>query len=134
MEYNKEMLDEKSLINIVEQRYFSNVDLKRLDDVLSCFLPEATLTIQTDNLMHVGRDQEIRRMFTDFFDAYKIIWHGNFKPIVDVERQSISVQFNALRLRADGVEERAQNINIFKLQGEFFSKITIFMSDENPLR
>ena len=134
MEYNKEMLDEKSLINIVEQRYFSNVDLKRLDDVLSCFLPEATLTIQTDNLMHVGRDQEIRRMFTDFFDAYKIIWHENFKPIVDVERQSISVQFNALRLRADGVEERAQNINIFKLQGEFFSKITIFMSDENPLR
>tara|TARA_Y100000590_G_scaffold169086_1_gene193684 strand:- start:2278 stop:2664 length:387 start_codon:yes stop_codon:yes gene_type:complete len=127
------MLNEKKLIDIVTQKYFSNVDLKRLDDVLNCFLPEATLAIQTDNLVHVGREKGIRRMFGDFFNAYKIIWHGNFKPIVDVDRQSVAVQFNALRLRFDGFEERAQNINIFKFQDNFFSKVTIFMSDENPL-
>ena len=127
------MLNERKLIDIVTQKYFSNVDLKRLDDVLNCFLPEATLAIQTDNLVHVGRDQEIRRMFADFFNAYKIIWHGDFKPIVDVDRQHVAIQFNALRLRFDGLEERAQNINIFKFQDNFFSNITIFMSDENPL-
>ena len=127
-------LNETELYNIVTKSYFGNVDLKKIDNVLDCFAKDATLTIQTDNLTHRGRDNEIKRMFSDFLPAFDIIWHGNFKPIIDVESQSIAVQFNALRLRYDGIEERAQNINLFFLSEGKFSEVYIYMSDENPLR
>ncbi|PPR78698.1 MAG: hypothetical protein CFH01_00853, partial [Alphaproteobacteria bacterium MarineAlpha2_Bin1] len=63
-----------------------------------------------------------------------IIWHGDFQPIIDVQKQSIAVRFNALRLRYDGIEERATNINLFFLNEGKFSEVYIYMSDENPLR
>tara|TARA_B100000700_G_C14816308_1_gene747685 strand:+ start:316 stop:708 length:393 start_codon:yes stop_codon:yes gene_type:complete len=127
-------LNEEELYNIVTKSYFGNVDLKQLDGVLNCFAEDATLTIQTDNLTHHGKDKEIKRMFSDFFPAFDIIWHGDFQPIIDVQKQSIAVRFNALRLRYDGIEERATNINLFFLNEGKFSEVYIYMSDENPLR
>tara|TARA_B100001559_G_C16041972_1_gene412893 strand:- start:91 stop:483 length:393 start_codon:yes stop_codon:yes gene_type:complete len=127
-------LNEKELYDIVTQSYFGNVDLKNLDNLLDCFSENASLTIQTDNLTHLGRDRDIKRMFTDFLPAFDLIWHGDFKPIIDVENQSIAVQFNALRLRHDGGEERATNINLFFIEEGKFSEVYIYMSDENPLR
>ena len=107
-------LDHDQLLDMVIKSYFSKVDLKSLAEVTDCFLPDATLTIQTDNLTHYGRDRDIRRMFADFFKAFDVIWHGDFNPVVDVQRQAVVVQFNALRVRFDGGEERAKNVNVFR--------------------
>lgn len=126
--------DHDQLLDMVVKSYFSKVDSKLLDEVIGCFLPNSTLTIQTDNLTHYGRDTEIRRMFTDFFKSFDVIWHGDFNPIVDVQRQAVVVQFNALRVRFDGGEERANNINVFRFEDGKFLAVTIYMSDENPLR
>ena len=127
-------LDADALLAMVTQSYFANVDQKKLAPVLACFHPDATLTVQTDNLTHTGRDQGIARMFTDFFAAFPIIWHGDFEPVVDVGRQRVAVRFNALRGRSDGGEERAKNVNYFVFKDGKFQNVTIWMSDENPLR
>ena len=127
-------LDHDQLLDMVVKSYFSNVDSKLVDQVIDCFLPNAILTIQTDSLTHYGRDTDICRMFTDFFEAFDVIWHGDFNPIIDVKRQAVAVQFNALRVRFDGGEERAKNVNVFRFEDGKFSTVTIYMSDENPLR
>tara|TARA_B100001996_G_scaffold229843_1_gene177192 strand:- start:374 stop:766 length:393 start_codon:yes stop_codon:yes gene_type:complete len=127
-------LNRDDLLNIVTKSYFGNVDLKKIDQVLECFTENAILTVRTDNLSHKGRNQDIQRMFTDFFKSFFVIWHGDFDPIIDEENQSVVIRFNALRLRFDGVEERAQNVNIFRFTDGKFSEIEIYMSDENPLK
>ena len=125
-------LNERELINMVEKRYFGSVDNKLLESVMDCFNPDATLTIQTDNLSHFGID-EIRRMFSDFFESFKTIWHGEFQPIVDVERQSLAVQFVATRDTFDDEHQRASNCNFFAFRNRKIQSITIYMSDKNPL-
>jgi len=127
-------LNAEQLLAAVTQGYFGNVDLKRLEPALDCFATDATLTIQTDQLTHKGRDQDIKRMFTDFFSGFKTIWHGDFNPVVDVANQAVALQFNALRVRHDDGVERAANCNVFRFKNGKFQAVTIFMSDENPLR
>ena len=117
---------------MVEQKYFGNVDMKFLEAVLDCFHVDATMTIQTANATHNGV-AEIRRMFRDFFRSYTKIWHGDFQPVIDVERQEVAVRFVATRDLESGEHQRALNSNFFRFEGGKIKSITIFMSDENPL-
>jgi ketosteroid isomerase-like protein len=127
-------LTAQQLLDRVTKDYFGNVDAKRLEPALDCFQADATLTIQTDQLTHHGRDKDIKRMFTDFFAGFALIWHGDFNPVIDEANQAVAVQFNALRVRHDGGEERATNCNVFRFKDGKFQAVTIYMSDENPLR
>ena len=56
------------------QTYFDAVDAMDVEGVLAHFADDATLTVQTDHVTFNGAD-EIRRMFTDFFDASATIRH-----------------------------------------------------------
>ncbi len=125
-------LNAAQLKGMVEQNYFGNVDNKFIESVMDCFHPDATLTIQTANLTHTGAS-EIRRMFTDFFPAFQKIWHGDFSPVVDVEKQKVAIQFVATRDTFDGQHQRAENCNFFKFKDGKIESIVIYMSDENPL-
>ena len=125
-------LNASQLRAAVEQNYFGNVDMKFLESVLDCFHSDAMFTIQTANLTHTGT-VEIRRMFTDFFQAFRKIWHGEFQPVVDVERQEVAVRFIATRDTHDGEHQRAANCNFFRFEDGKIRSVTIFMSDENPL-
>ena len=127
------MLNASQLRDMVENQYFANVDNKFLESVMTCFAPDSTLTIQTDNLTHIG-SAEIRRMFDDFFQAYRKIWHGEFRPVIDVDRQIVAIQFIATRDTFDGEHQRASNCNFFRFKNGKFDEVTIYMSDENPLR
>ena len=69
------------------QTYFDAVDAMDVDKVLAHFADDATLTVQTDHVTFDGAD-EIRRMFTDFFDfdadgKFKrvIIWMAGTNPL-----------------------------------------------------
>ena len=42
------------LIDMVENKYFANVDAKRLQPALDCFVPDAEFTIQSAFSKHVG--------------------------------------------------------------------------------
>jgi hypothetical protein len=126
------MLNASQMREIVEQKYFGNVDMKFLESVLDNFAKDATLTIQTANLTHNGV-ANIKRMFTDFFQGYAKIWHGEFRPVIDVERQTVAIQFVATRDTFDGRHERALNCNFFRFENGKIKSVTIYMSDENPL-
>jgi len=125
-------LNATQLREMIEQKYFGNVDMKFLESVLDCFHVDATITIQTANLTHNGVG-EIRRMFSDFFQGYTKIWHGDFQPVIDVERQEAAVRFIATRDLQNGEHQRASNCNFFRFQDGKIKSVTIFMSDENPL-
>jgi|SaaInlStandDraft_7_1057024.scaffolds.fasta_scaffold00790_15 ketosteroid isomerase-like protein len=130
--YNMQSLNAIQLREMVETKYFGNVDMKFLEATADCFDPDATFTIQTANLTHNGIS-EIRRMFNDFFSSYKKIWHGEFHHVIDIERQAVAVQFIATRDTFDGEHQRASNCNFFHFENGKIKTVRVYMSDENPL-
>lgn len=126
-------LSEAELIDLVENKYFGNVDGKNLEPALDCFADDATLTVQTAGVTHHGRDTEIRRMFSDFMGATPVIYHGDFSHVVDVDNQRIASQFVARNRYDDGRTVEMHNCNFFAVEDGRFKTVTIYMSGENPL-
>ena len=126
------MLDRKELIALVEDRYFFNVDNKNLEPAVACFAEDAALRVQSARVSHTGHAQ-IRRMFKDFMAATKVIYHGDFSHVVDVEKQWIASQFVARNDYDDGRHVEMRNCNFFQVEGSRFKRVTIYMTDENPL-
>ena len=126
------MLNREELIALVEDAYFSNVDSKNLEPAVACFAEDAELRIQSAHVSRIGHDQ-IRRMFGDFMGTTKIIYHGDFIHVVDVEHQWIASQFVARNDYDDGRHVEMRNCNFFQIEDGRFKRVTIYMTDENPL-
>ncbi len=126
------MLNREELIALVEDAYFFNVDNKNLEPAVACFAEDAEIHVQSAHVSHVGHDQ-IRRMFKDFMTATKIIYHGDFSHVVDVESQWIASQFVARNDYDDGRHVEMRNCNFFQIEDDRFKRVTIYMTDENPL-
>jgi ketosteroid isomerase-like protein len=125
-------LSEAELVDLVENRYFASVDGKRLDETVECFAPDACLRVETAKVEHQGQDA-IRRMFGDFMSSTKVIYHGEFSHVVDVEKQLIASQFVARNDYDDGSSVEMNNCNFFVVEDGRFARVTVYMSDENPL-
>jgi len=116
-------------INIVENRYFANVDRKNLQGVLGCFHPDAVFTIQSAFSIHEGRDAGIRKMFENLFEKYSKVLHEDFRHVVDVEGSCCATRFSVENVSAeDGSEMHLSNCNFFYLEGDRFKRVYVYMS------
>ena len=99
-------LTNKELLNICTKDYFENVDKKNIQEVLSTMHHDAIIEIKTDNLIHSGRDSEIKKMLNGYFEAFPKLWHGDFSPVVDEQRQIVVLQFNwsIVNTKEEGLE------------------------------
>jgi hypothetical protein len=116
-------------VDMVENRYFANVDRKNLQGVLDCFHPDAVFTIQSAFSTHEGRDTGIKKMFENLFERYSKVLHEGFRHVVDVEGGCCASQFNVENVSArDGAETRLSNCNFFYLEGDRFKRVYVYMS------
>src|SRR5437870_5859527 len=83
------------------QTYFDAVDAKDVDAVLAHFADDATLTVQTDHVTFTGA-AEIRRMFTDFFDASVTIRHEIRNTVVEETAGKVATEQGYIGELADG--------------------------------
>ena len=125
-------LDRDGFIDLAINKYFANVDKKNLDAVLDCFHDTAMITIQTAFTTHAGI-QNIKRMFIDFMGAYETIIHRDFTCTVDEMNGRITACFTAELISADGRKTLLQNTNFWRVRGEKFQEVYIYMSGANPL-
>jgi len=115
------------------QSYFDAVDAMDVDAVLAHFADDATLTVQTDNVTFDGA-AEIRRMFTDFFDASVTIRHEIRNIVVEVAAGKVATEQGYIGELRDGTRNDMHNCNFFSFdeQGKF-SRVIIWMAGANPL-
>ena len=125
-------LDRAGLINLAIHKYFANVDQKNLDAVLDCFHDNAMMTTQTSFTTHAGKT-DIKRMFTDFMGAFETIIHRDFEITVDEDNGRIAASFVAELHDADGNKTLLENTNFWRVRGDRFQEIYIYMSGENVL-
>lgn len=117
-------------IDIVENRYFANVDRKDLGGVLDCFHPDAVFTIQSAFSTHEGRDGGIKKMFENLFQKYSEILHEDFQHIIDVEGERCASQFSVENTSTyDGTETHLSNCNFFYFEEVRFKRVYVYMSD-----
>lgn len=131
MQYDS-TLDRDALIDLALQKYFARVDAKDLEAVLDCFHDNAILTEQTSFTRHVGKDQ-IRRMFTDLFKSWDVIVHKDFETTVDTANGRIAASFEAVLTDADGSTTRLFNTNFWRVRGDRFQEVYVYMSGANVL-
>lgn len=131
MQYQSD-LNRNGLIDLAINRYFANVDKKELGAVLGCFHDNAIITIQTAFASHVGIEN-IKRMFIDFMGAYETIIHRDFTCTVDERNGRITASFIAELITADSNKTVLENTNFWRVRGDKFQEVYIYMSGENPL-
>ena len=125
-------LDRAGLERLAIHDYFGNVDKKNLDAVLDCFHDNAMITVQTAFTSHAGKE-EIRRMFIDFMGAWKTIVHRDFTCTIDEKNGRITANFIAELEAEDGSITTLHNTNFWRIRGDKFQEVYIYMSGENPL-
>jgi len=125
-------LSRDELIQLATETYFSNVDAKNMEAALDCFHDGALFCVQTDFTRHSGKE-EIRRMFEDFFDAYKTIVHRDFTCTVDEANGRIAASFVAELTDAAGDVTLLNNTNFWRVRDGKFQEVYVYMSGANVL-
>ncbi|MEM1110954.1 MAG: nuclear transport factor 2 family protein [Pseudomonadota bacterium] len=125
-------LDREGLIDLALNQYFGNVDKKELGAVLDCFHDNAMITVQTAFTTHDGK-ANIERMFVDFMGAWETIVHKDFTCTVDEKNGRITANFVAELVDAEGNTTVLHNTNFWRIRGDKFQEVYIYMSGENPL-
>ena len=124
--------DAARLIALAE-RYFAAVDRMDLAATLDCFTPDACFTIATYDTLYEGRDQGLKAMYERLFARYAKVWHGNFDHVPQPP-QRIASRFRVENTTLDGQLLVKNNCNFFRLRGELFDEVFVYMSGENSLR
>ena len=125
-------LSRDELVDLALNKYFGNVDKKNLDAVLDCFHDNAMITVQTAFTVHDGKDN-IKRMFVDFMGAWDTIIHRDFTCTVDETNGRITACFTAELVDGEGNTTLLYNTNFWRIRGDKFQEVYIYMSGENPL-
>ena len=120
------------LIDLATRKYFASVDAKDIEATLACFHDEALFCVQTAFTRHSGK-AELRRMFEDFFGAWKTIVHRDFTCTVDEANGRIAACFEAVLTGHDGSVIRLNNTNFWRIRDGKFQEVYVYMSGENPL-
>ena len=125
-------LNRDQLIELATRTYFGNVDAKNMDATLACFHDQAVFTVQTSHTVHAGKPA-IRQMFETFFAGYETIVHKDFVCTVDEKHGRIAARFVAELVDADGNTTLLENTNFWRVRGDKFQEVYVYMSGQNVL-
>lgn len=115
------------------QTYFDAVDAQDVEGIVSHFADDATLTIQTANVTHNGKD-EIRRMFTDFTENSVFIEHQIHNMVVEADKGKVSTEQDYRGELNDGTKNDMYNCNFFDFdENGKFKRVIIWMAGTSPL-
>ena len=123
---------DRRLIELAEH-YFACVDRMDLKATLACFAPDARFCIATFDQQYQGRDTDIRCMFERLNTRYASVWHGNFDHVTQGPDR-IASRFRVENRGVDGHSMIKNNCNFFRLRGELFEEVFVYMSGDNSLR
>ena len=121
----------QQMTDLVEA-YFDAVDRMDLADTLALFVPDAQFHIPTHGLHFSGRDGEIAGMYERLFARYAQVWHGDFVHVVQAP-QRVASQFRVENTGHQGERWTKHNCNFFRLRGDLFEDVSVYMAGENSL-
>jgi ketosteroid isomerase-like protein len=125
-------LSHDELIELATMKYFGNVDKKDMAKTLACFHDSAQFTVQTSFTVHNGK-AAIQEMFETFFGSFETIIHRDFTCTVDAKNGRIAAQFIAEMIDDKGETTILNNTNFWRIRGDKFQEVYVYMSGANVL-
>lgn len=125
-------LSHDELIELATKTYFGNVDKKDMAKTLACFHDSAQFTVQTAFTVHNGKGA-IQEMFETFFAGFETIIHRDFNCTVDAKNGRIAAQFIAEMIDDKGETTLLNNTNFWRIRGDKFQEVYVYMSGANVL-
>lgn len=119
------------LIDLVKT-YFSHVDNKDLDGVLSTLTDDCRFSVETHGVALKGH-AEIRGMFEQLWSRHAEVLHDRFSFVVDPDHDRISAQFRVVNTLHDGSLVYKSNCNFFAVRNGRFDTVAVYMTGENTL-
>ncbi|PTU21237.1 hypothetical protein P175DRAFT_0437190 [Aspergillus ochraceoroseus IBT 24754] len=124
----------KATLATLPTSFFRAVDNRDIDAVLAHFSPDATFTVQTDNVTYTG-ESEIRAMFTKLINSAQTISHEVTGTVVDLARGRIATEQRFTVQYADGTSTETCNGSFFDVgQDGKFTRFVVWMSGVNPVK
>ena len=80
----------------------------------------------------LGRDTEIKDMFERLFARYASVWHGDFDHVVQAPDR-IASRFTVRNVDFQQQTFVKNNCNFFRVSGELFTEVFVYMSGDNSL-
>ena len=121
-------LDRTQLVTLAEQQYFEACNAGDLPTVLSNFARDCRIRFAAAEFQYVGMDA-IKTHFEEFVATFAQIDFRDCRSVVDVEAQTIAVQFEVELVDHDGNSTVMQNCNFFRVNSEGkFSDVMIYNS------
>ena len=124
-------MERQKYIRIVED-YFSALDQRRLDEVLTYFAEDCVFTVQSAFIVFEGH-KGVREMFEQFLETYEKVLHTDFEHIVDPVSHAISSRFRVELERFDGGHETKQSVNHWYFRDDKFHRVYVWISGDNVL-
>lgn len=125
-------MDAEAMCALVE-RYFHGVDERKIDTILSTLTEDCRFTVETHGV-EVRGHTGIRAMFDRLWQGHSRVLHDRFTHIPCPERGLIASQFQVTNWLSDGTTVHKSNANVFRLRGEQFEAVAVYMTGENTLR
>lgn len=121
-------LNRTQLVTIAEQKYFEACNAGDLETVLGNFAPDCRIRFAAAAFQYVGTEA-IKAHFEEFVATFSTIDFRDCRSVVDVEAQTIAVQFEVELIDHDGQGAVMQNCNFFRLDEHGkFSDVMIYNS------
>jgi uncharacterized protein (TIGR02246 family) len=124
-------MTEEEMTALVET-YFAGVDGEDLEAIFATMTDDCVFTVETHGVELKSRS-EIRNMFDRLWASHTAVKHTDFAHIADERCQRISSQFKVVNTHLDGTLAHKSNCNFFDLQGDRFSRVSVYMAGENTL-
>ena len=119
------------LVALVE-RYFASVDGEDFDILRSTLTDNCIFTVETHGIELNGIDA-IASMFDRLWSDHASVHHTDFTHVSDPNGDRIASRFTVVNTELNGDLTYKSNCNFFEVDGDRFSRISVYMAGSNTL-
>lgn len=121
-------LDRSQLLTLAQQSYFEACNAGDLATVLSTFAPDCRIHFAAATFEYVGQ-AAIKEHFEEFKATFSLIDFRDFRSVIDVDAQTIAVQFEVELVDLEGQSITMRNCNFFRInEAGKFGEVMIYNS------
>ncbi|MEO7402828.1 MAG: nuclear transport factor 2 family protein [Burkholderiales bacterium] len=111
------------------EAYFACVDRSDLAGVLAAMAPDCVVEYRSQGQVFEGREEGIRKYFTERNANCLKSWHGNFTHTVDAANNRIATRFDVRRTDRGAAERFGDNLNLFQFEGPLMKRIAVWRGE-----
>ncbi len=124
-------MTKQQMIDLV-LKYFDGVDNADFTKIRSTITDDCLFTVETHSVRLQGMT-DIEAMFDRLWENHAEVCHKDFIFVPAPDEDRVAARFAVVNTHHDGSLTHKSNCNFFRVRGDRFSEIAVYMTGENTL-